>query len=592
MPETDTKISGAPLGPGTRLNGIFEIDSHLASGGMGEIYRGHAIETGDPVAIKVMRTDLGDNAMALALFRKEASALHNIHHEAIIRYYLFSHDPATQRHYLAMEFVDGQPLSNLLRSGPLSFAAVRKLQQRLAEGLEAAHVHDIIHRDLTPDNVLVPDGDVGRAKIIDFGIARITRAGESTIIGTGFAGKYNYVSPEQLGLLGGKVTAKSDIYSLGLVLAECLTGYALDMGGSQLGVMAIDRRRTVPDLGAIDPRYRPLLSRMLQPDPADRPNSMAEIAHWEAQSAPPPARARPTTTKPRARARDADTKPPVREDARKRSPLRPVTYAAVGFVMLLGIGVIGFHLMLPGIDENPVKPSSGPVLNPRDGNSVPTITADEDEARRRAAEATRQRINDFINAYDGGNCFYVTPPQIEEKKAVVDGLFGISQAPFDTLADNFERDIGLELEIDLHGVTRGQCPAVNFLWQMRNQLGPAPRLEISSDTLARGSEMSGRVAEIGNRNVDLLLMADDGDVWSLNYLLRPDGNAKSFSFTPQRNPGSQPQQLLIAVVADKPLDTLKLTKPGNAAALFPKLLAEAQRSGQTLNVGFKYFKVN
>src|SRR6266446_8371040 len=124
--------AGARLAPGTRLNGIFEIERHIASGGMGDIYRGHAIETGDPVAIKVMRTDLADNAMALALFRKEASALHYIHHEAIVRYYVFSNDPGTGRHYLAMEFVDGQPLSELLRRGPLDFTAVRLLQERLA----------------------------------------------------------------------------------------------------------------------------------------------------------------------------------------------------------------------------------------------------------------------------------------------------------------------------------------------------------------------------------------------------------------------------------------------------------------------------
>src|SRR5215467_7229328 len=210
------------LAPGTRLNGIFEIDLRIASGGMGEIYRGHAVETGDPVAVKVMRTDLADNAMALALFRKEASALHYIHHEAIVRYYIFSHDPGTGRHYLAMEFVNGQPLSELLQQGALGFEAVRLLQERLAAGLNAAHQHGIIHRDLSPDNVLIPSGDLARAKIIDFGIARSTRVGDGTIIGSGFAGKNNYVSPEQLGLFGGDVTTKSDIYSLGLVLAECL----------------------------------------------------------------------------------------------------------------------------------------------------------------------------------------------------------------------------------------------------------------------------------------------------------------------------------------------------------------------------------
>src|SRR5258708_17563639 len=125
---------------------------------------------------------------------------------------------------------------------------------------------------------MIPRGDVARAKIIDFGIARSTQLSEHTIIGGGFAGKYNYVSPEQLGLFGGDVRAKSDIYSLGLVLVEALTGQPIDMGGSQAAIL--DKRRKVPDLGMIDLRIRPLLEKMLQPDPAARPESMAHVATW------------------------------------------------------------------------------------------------------------------------------------------------------------------------------------------------------------------------------------------------------------------------------------------------------------------------
>src|SRR5579871_5352923 len=273
------------LAPGTRLNGIFEIDAHIASGGMGEIYSGHAIETGDSVAIKVMRSDLADNTMALALFRKEASALHFINHDAIVRYYVFSLDPGIGRHYLAMEFVDGQPLSELLKSGPLSLETTLDLLERLAGGLSAAHQHGIIHRDLSPDNILIPGRDVRHAKIIDFGIARSTRNNDGTIIGSGFAGKYNYVSPEQLGLFGGDVTPKSDIYSLGLVIAECIAGRAIDMGGSQFDVL--EKRRRLPDLAAIDSRLRPLIEEMLQPEPADRPDSMATIAAWRPRASSP-----------------------------------------------------------------------------------------------------------------------------------------------------------------------------------------------------------------------------------------------------------------------------------------------------------------
>src|SRR5215468_7970142 len=184
-----------------------------------------------------------------------------------------------------MEFVDGQPLSDLLRRGPLSFEAVRVLQERLAAGLSAAHQYGIIHRDLSPDNVLIPGGDLAQAKIIDFGIARSTRVGDGTIIGSGFAGKYNYVSPEQLGLFGGDVTAKSDIYSLGLTLAQCLTGRPIDMGGSQFEIL--EKRRVVPDLRAVDQRLRPLLEKMLQPNPADRPESMAAVAGWRPKQEAP-----------------------------------------------------------------------------------------------------------------------------------------------------------------------------------------------------------------------------------------------------------------------------------------------------------------
>ncbi len=116
-----------------------------------------------------------------------------------------------------------------------------------------------------PDNIIIPEGNVALAKIIDFGIAKSTRPGTFSVIAGGFAGKYNYASPEQLGMFGGEVTAKTDIYSFGIVLAECLTGQSLEMGRSEFD--AIEKRRAVPDLSALDSRLRPLIALMLQPDP-------------------------------------------------------------------------------------------------------------------------------------------------------------------------------------------------------------------------------------------------------------------------------------------------------------------------------------
>jgi serine/threonine-protein kinase len=571
-------LAAARLGPGTQLSGIYEIDRRIGSGGMGEIYRGHAVETGDPVAIKVMRTDLDDNAMALALFRKEARALHNIQHEAIVRYYVFGNDPITHRHYLAMEFVDGQPLSDLLKSGPLSCEKVGELQQRLAAGLDAAHRHGIIHRDLSPDNVLIPQGDVGRAKIIDFGIARSTRAGDGTIIGSGFAGKYNYVSPEQLGLFGGDVTAKSDIYSLALVLTECLTGRPIDMGGSQFEV--IEKRRVVPNLGAIDPRFRPLLERMLQPDPKDRPESMAEVAAWRPATSPlsrPPRQSRPPRPPPSGARRPA-TKAP----AGKAAPARRYRPARLA---LGALGAVLLAIAIPAVYYYGLQVSR----NNDGGTQTPQLTPS---------------VEDFVNAFDGGNCLLVVPTVVKKDEVWLDG-YATSPEQFDKLNTEFERVFKFEATILFRKVTPEQCPAVNFLWRMRNQRGPVPRLDIAAavvrganpltDTLSvkSGESLPGTVAEFGNRNVDLVLVGDDGNVDSLSDKLISEGDTKTFTFKLKRNsPGPRQPQLLLAVVAaNKPLQALKPAQPGSsdlgrADTLFPKVLAEA---GQSLNVSFKYF---
>ena len=247
---------------------------------MGEVYRGFNIQTRDPVAIKMIRPELSNNPDVFDLFRREASILHTLQHEAIVRYFVFSVDPDLRRAYLAMEFVDGPSLTSRLASGPLPLADVRILQKRIGSALDTAHRLGVVHRDISSDNVILPDDDVRSAKIIDFGIARSHRPGEGTIIGDGFAGKYNYVSPEQLGLAGGDVTLKSDIYSFGLVLAEALRGRPIDMSGSQAEV--IEKRRAVPDLAGIDTSIRPLIQAMLQPLPANRPQSMAAVAAWEA----------------------------------------------------------------------------------------------------------------------------------------------------------------------------------------------------------------------------------------------------------------------------------------------------------------------
>ncbi|MFK0689369.1 protein kinase [Mesorhizobium sp. IMUNJ 23033] len=300
-PDDKTRISPnlTSTGVGTQLSGIYELDERIAFGGMGEVYRGHNIQTGDHVAIKIVLPEFARDQTILSLFKKEASILNHLSHDAVVRYHVFTIDPGIGRPYLAMEFVDGESLFDVMRRGAMALQDVRKLCHRLASGLSAVHQAGAIHRDLSPDNIILPGGRVDRAKIIDFGIARSATVGGETLIGGKFAGKYNYVSPEQLGLYSGDVSEQSDIYSLGLVLAAALRGKPIDMSGSQFEI--VEKRRTVPDLSDIDADFRNIVEAMLQPDPRDRPASMAEIARMTRDETDSEATAPPASLKPRER---------------------------------------------------------------------------------------------------------------------------------------------------------------------------------------------------------------------------------------------------------------------------------------------------
>lgn len=263
------------VAPGTRLNGIYQVDALIGSGGMSEIYRGHNIQTLDKVAIKVVLPQFANDEHMVSLFRREALILNRLSHQSIIRYHVFSHDADSDLLYLAMELVEGPTLRERIAQRPLSQLEACQLIARVAQGMSAAHREGIIHRDLSTDNIVLADGDVARPKVIDFGIARSGEGSDSTLIQSGFAGKFNYVSPEQLGLFGGQVGPTADIYSLGLVFAAALLGKPLDMAGSHAEVVM--KRQSVPDLSRINPGVKPLIERMLQPNPVNRVQSMDDV---------------------------------------------------------------------------------------------------------------------------------------------------------------------------------------------------------------------------------------------------------------------------------------------------------------------------
>jgi serine/threonine-protein kinase len=572
------------LAPGTRLNGVFEIDRHVAAGRAGEIYHAHAVETGAPAAIKTMRAGLTGSTLALALFRREASALHDVNHEAIVRCYLFSHDPGTGRHYLAMEYVDGPSLSALIQEGPLCPGTVHVLHGRLAAGLHAAHQHGVIHCNLSPDSVLVPARDLSRAKIIGFGAIPVG-VSDGAAVGSATPNNIAYAAPEQFGLFGGEVTARSDIYGLGLVLAACLIGRPLDMGRSALDML--QKRRAVPDLREIDRRFRPLLERMLQPDPADRPESMTAVASW---------RPRPETG---AAPRDA-ARGPALPAWMKAAARRPLTGIAAALALLLGVGSAGFYFAsdrgrgrLPDLLSDLASPW---LAAPSDSNTAAAKHEDEVTAavrRNGLAAGSRQRVIEFVNAYDGGDCFFISPEEVEDSRATLYGL-GASVAPFEVLDYEFKRKNGYEPSIGVHQVVAEQCPAVSFLFRTRRQQSTAPRLDAVTAGLKEGGPLTGSISSAGAAAIELLLVADDGYVRNLTALLRQGGAGPAFrTFTigiRKTSPGPPRPQLLMAVASAKPLDALRLPPDGTLAAqVFPKALAEAAGSGQTLAVTAKYF---
>ncbi|MFL5297559.1 MAG: serine/threonine-protein kinase [Phenylobacterium sp.] len=341
------------VGPGVVLNNIYEVKRFLARGGMGEVYEGFNVNTDEPVAIKVMLPALAADPNVQAMFRKEARTLTRLHHPAVVNYRVLAQEPQLNVFYIVTEFIDGAPLSDMLGELDASPEELRALTRRLAEGLGAAHALGAVHRDMSPDNVLLPDRKLTNAKIIDFGIAKDMDPSKGTIVGDGFAGKLGYVAPEQFGDFDRQVGPWTDVYSLGLVILAVVQKRNVDMGATL--VEAVDKRRAGPDLGMVPDGLRPVLQAMLTADPAQRLRSMeAVVAALDAigRTAAPtpkkPARAAP----PAAPARDKA--PPKPRDRPNRLPL-----IVGGAVVVLALAAGGVLLATSG--GKPRAPAAAPL---------------------------------------------------------------------------------------------------------------------------------------------------------------------------------------------------------------------------------------
>ena len=216
--------------PGSDLVGSILADRYhvirrIGEGGMGQVYLAEHVKMKRKSAVKVLHQGMVHDPDAISRFNREASNASQIQHPNVAAIYDFGETPEGLI-YLAMEFVDGEPLTKIIeRHGALTAARAADIGQQVASALEAAHDMGIIHRDLKPDNIMIARGRAGEdvAKVVDFGIAKAMEADDQKVTKTGLAiGTPEYMSPEQLG--GDQLDSRTDIYSLGLVTFNMLTG--------------------------------------------------------------------------------------------------------------------------------------------------------------------------------------------------------------------------------------------------------------------------------------------------------------------------------------------------------------------------------
>src|SRR5947209_14590988 len=272
---------------GTKL-GPYEIVAPLGSGGMGEVYRARDTRLGRIVAVKIPPSHLSDNSTLRQRFEQEAKAISSLNHPHICILHDVGHQDGTD--FLVMEYLEGETLAKLLEKGPLPLAQVLKYGGQIADALDKAHRSGVVHRDLKPGNImLTPTG----AKLLDFGLAKpavplttgatLTAAAtpttpvtqEGTIVGT-----FQYMSPEQIE--GKELDSRSDIFSLGAVLYEMLTGQRAFPGKSQLSVASAILEKEPAPIGTIKPMTPPALEhairRCVDKEPEKRWQSAADLA--------------------------------------------------------------------------------------------------------------------------------------------------------------------------------------------------------------------------------------------------------------------------------------------------------------------------
>lgn len=317
--------------------GPYRLESRLGAGGMGEVFSAYDGRLDRRVAIKVVRAEAAGSPAQRERLRREARAAAGLSHPSIVQIHDIVEEEGGDS--IVMELVEGETLARRLRGGPLPVAEVLALGREIAEGLAAAHERGLVHRDLKTENVVVTPQ--GRAKILDFGLAKRLAAPDGTSAETGetlsaegaVLGTVRAMSPEQA--RGQPLDPRSDLFSLGTLLYEAATGESPFLGGSAaetLTRVCIGRQAPASERNpAVPASLSALIDRLLEKDPDHRPASAAEVsralgllAGGAALSFPSAAWEQPTVS----------ALPPAPE--RRRRPVLRRALAALGLVLLLG----------------------------------------------------------------------------------------------------------------------------------------------------------------------------------------------------------------------------------------------------------------
>src|ERR1051326_3613731 len=272
------------------LLGSYRLLAKIGAGGMGEVWKAEDTRLGRTVAIKILPQAVAADAQAIARMKREARTAAQLYHPNIATIHAF--EEAADRVFIVMEYVEGEPLSHVIRRGPMAEADVCRIARSVADALEAAHEKGIVHRDIKPDNIMVSGP---RVKVLDFGIAKqvepqnvnandpttvLTQQG--TIVGTVF-----YMSPEQA--LGKAIDRRSDLFSLGSVMYEAVSGRRPFQGDTATDTITRIVRDEAPLPQSVSHGLATIISRCLRKERDDRFTSARELgAALEAQLAVAP----------------------------------------------------------------------------------------------------------------------------------------------------------------------------------------------------------------------------------------------------------------------------------------------------------------